>query len=261
MSENRECLFESEEEALENCWRNMITYESELYARIKSIRTEWEMMSKNDTSHSVGFYKAILELLSRFKKKIDQSILFDMPEHWGYSIDIDTDGIELSMEYIDRCTLDENGMPEYIADERYPLIRVEANQLTVEEYAAQYGVEVVTVRQWIRRGKLRTAHKEGTTWKISELTEMPGRGYKPAYYYWSEELKGLPEEFQFLNNYKSVDIKQDDTNKDLFIVNLWDKDGNPETRNMPVREKEKLEVYLISHAKILSSSLHIASYD
>ena len=164
------------------------------------------------------------------------------------------------MEYIDHCTLDEGGVPCYDIDEKYSLIKVEAKQLTVEEYAALYGVEVVTVRQWIRRGLLRTAHKDGTTWKISELTERPDYGYKPAYYYWHEELKALPEELQFLSKCSSVDIKQDDADKDRFIVSLRDKDGNREVKNMSVEEKERLEAYLLGHAKLSSSCLRIASY-
>ena len=260
MSENEEMIFESEEEALEDCWDHMLTYDFEVHSMIGSIRAGWQNKSKNDPSHSVGFYKAFLDLLDRFEKKVADSILFDAPDHWGYTIDIDTNGIELLLQCIESCSLEEDGTPCYMIDESYHLIKVEAKQLTVEEYAAQYDVEVVTVRQWIRRGKLRTAHKEGKTWKISELTELPGRGYEPAYYSWREYLDDLPEAFQFFNNYNHVTIKQDESIKDKFIVTFRDKAGNHEERNLSAKEKEKLEVFLLSHPQIRCSSTRIASY-
>ena len=47
-------------------------------------------------------------------------------------------------------------------DAAYKLISVKPKSFSVEDYAKFYKVEQGTVRQWIRRGKLRTAYKVGT---------------------------------------------------------------------------------------------------
>ena len=41
--------------------------------------------------------------------------------------------------------------------------------ITVSEFAELHGVQSVTVRQWIRRGKLRAIKKQGRDWLIADL--------------------------------------------------------------------------------------------
>ena len=65
----------------------------------------------------------------------------------------------------------------------------------VEEYAAATNTEAVTVRQWIRRGKLRNALKIGSEWRIPEITDPPRRGYTPVSYYNKGGLIAFPKEF------------------------------------------------------------------
>lgn len=59
----------------------------------------------------------------------------------------------------------------------HTLITVECDYLTVEQYDSMLGIEPVTVRQWIRRGKLRHAKKNGRDWLIPDTEDKPQRGF------------------------------------------------------------------------------------
>ena len=54
--------------------------------------------------------------------------------------------------------------------------------LSCTEFAKRCGVNQGTVRQWIRRGKLRSAFKSGRDWMIPATTKPPGRGFTPGRY-------------------------------------------------------------------------------
>lgn len=93
---------------------------------------------------------------------------------------------------------------------------VDTKLLTVDDYANTYGVNTGTVRQWIRRGKIRNAIKLGNEWRIPELTDMPTRGYQTGIYMWMEYLKNLHKEYEFLRNYTTAMFDQDSIDKNKF---------------------------------------------
>ena len=63
--------------------------------------------------------------------------------------------------------------------------------LSCAEFAKRCGVEQVTVRQWIRRGKLRTAVRAGRDWRIPSTAKRPEEGFVPAVYH---VISGVPKE-------------------------------------------------------------------
>ena len=128
--------------------------------------------------------------------------------------------------------------------------------LSVDEYAKLYEVEQVTVRQWIRRCKLRTVEKAGKEWRISELTDVPKRGFEPAQYRWRAELTDLPVGFEFLNDYIMATLVKSDSG-DAFKVLFTDGTGvQSKTRAMELtnEEREKLESYFIANHDVSYAS-------
>lgn len=126
--------------------------------------------------------------------------------------------------------------------------------------AKLYDVEPVTVRQWIRRGKLREAEKVGKEWRISELTDVPGRArYEPATYKWISRLKGIPEEFAFLSDYTNIDIRKRELNvteadpEITFIAFLSSRAerGDGVAVRLTDAAKDRLEAYLIANPDVL----------
>ena len=146
------------------------------------------------------------KLLDLFYARVEKTILpKQLEDWWFYSYDVSYRGIHLYLNHYKAVYLNEekteSGFEEL--DQVFKLLEIPAIMLTVDEYAKLYQVEQVTVRQWIRRCKLRTVLKEGKEWRISVLTDVPGRGFEPARYRWFKELSDLPPEFEYLNLYFS----------------------------------------------------------
>ena len=259
--DNEKWLYESTEEALHEYWEDSIRNKDELLAEIDHIKEEWEEKSKSDSSHSVGYYRVLLSLIDRFKERVRKARLFDAQEYWGYNILINCEGVTLSIECTDNCmsssdyedeypeSLDPDGIG-YSTSASYDLIREEARQLTVDEYASIYDVDSVTVRQWIRRGKIRCAVKKGNEWRIPELYDLPKRGYTSASYLIMDQLTDLPFEFSCLNDYASIHINQDVTDKKQYRVTLEAVDETTKELILGKNEKEKLELLLIASPQV-----------
>lgn len=153
-------------------------------------------------------------------------------------------------------------------DTSFHLLTVRTKLLTVEQYAQAYDVTTTTVRQWIRRGKIRSAVKQGSEWRIPELAEIMERGYRDGHYERLEELTDLPQEYAFLNDYVYMDIRQDKEDKtrydvlfsmkfDPLVVPKEEWDQYHRTVQMDRKEREKFELYLISSPFVRASDTYI----
>src|SRR5690625_4343364 len=107
-----------------------------------------------------------------------------------------------------------------------------------------HDVTATTVRQWIRRGKLRTAKKVGRDWLIPSITERPSRGFTNGYYHWLGLPNELKVKFPFLIEYNSIYIPQNEDEKSLFDCYLKGQHSNKQI-TLSNNEREKLEVALI----------------
>ena len=117
----------------------------------------------------------IIKILFNFYDRIEN---FDFPvinsQNWYYEYFWNRDGISLELMYCDELTLDDEGEIDSTSSSNSIIIVEEkCLYLSVEEYAKVYDVKPTTVRQWIRRGKIRNAKKIGRDWLISELADKP----------------------------------------------------------------------------------------
>ena len=200
--------------------------------------------ARSDVAHPSATYHSFFRLIDEFLEKVDKTILMNLLEPgWSYEYEITYEGISLLLSH-------RNDSGE--TDQRFLLFTVPAQFLTVEEYAAKYKVGAVTVRQWIRRGKIRTAKKFGQEWRISELADPPRRGYTDGWYYWENPLSYLPEEFSYLKGYCEIYISQCE-DKQRFRISLkkdhHDADFSEEME-MSGAERERLELYLVGNPEI-----------
>ena len=85
----------------------------------------------------------------------------ELEDWWAYELTLSYDGIYLFCNHYNFRGLAPDNKLDMVCDQEFILLSVKSELLTVEQYAEQYGVESVTVRQWIRRGKIRTATKYG----------------------------------------------------------------------------------------------------
>ena len=234
---------------------NHLTTREKLMKHVQDQREKAQELSRTDKTHSAAYYGVLDNLFARLIAGIDDMILFERLEPcWTYTFVVSSQGAEVCVQHL--AYLAENGSCVYNAV--YTLLTIPCHMLTVEEFAKIYGVEQVTVRQWIRRGKIRTAKKTGCGWLISELTELPGRGYTPGSYSWSEPLTDLPEEYAFLRDPASLLITQNVDDARRFVLTIFRMSATPrvETREgLTVQEREKLELLLLSHPLVSSSSV------
>ena len=232
--------------------KERFTSKEDILEWIKEARKRIIRKSEKDKKHSAAYYHIYQKMLEEFYVRIKQTKLFNhLEDFWYYMISFSDTGAKLFLCYADKCEFDDKGRVIQIGQgQSLPLIVIPAKNLTVEEYANMYGVGVGTVRQWIRRGKIRNAKKRGREWLIPELTELPGRGYQSGVYEWFEYLEDLPEEYEFLRNYTVVIINQNRENKKLYEVTFAAGGVIPEKKEYNEKERERLELFLISHPQI-----------
>lgn len=237
-----------------------------LLIRIKNCIKDMVVEDSMTGEHSKAYYKRLNELLERFYEKVKKIPLMTIKDDcWGYGFCITEWGVVLSLMYVDvdyDITEQDEKISFPLPFYEYKLMQVDAKMLSPEEYAEVYEVGTGTVRQWIRRGKLRSAKKIGRTWKISELCDMPSRGYTPASYAWKEHLEDLPEEYEYLNKYKRAEFFGRATEIGKYTVIFDDPDGIelPYKLKLTMQEREKLELILISHPQIECEETYIHSF-
>ena len=203
----------------------------------------------NEEEYSESKRRTLLALCDKFKEALLNCKLPDLTNSWWfYEYDVTNDSIDLSLWHCDSINFNEDGTPdEMTSSNQFTLLNIICDYLTVEDYAALYGVTTTTVRQWIRRGKLRTAKKMGRDWLIPAIADKPKRGFLDATYTWENIPQNTLNEFPFLRGYNYIYLYQDDANKTQFYCVL----GRPGDKNrhripMNTTDREKLEIALIA---------------
>jgi len=243
---------------------------------------EIEEEEKTDTRHSAAYYVRYRELVNRFRQEVEKRTFPEkMNDFWAYDYDVKETGITLKLILYYTPDLDRNGnIDSLTAESVFHILQVNAKLLTVEQYARDYGVTTTTVRQWIRRGKIRSAVKAGSEWRIPELAEVSSRGYQSGQYERTDYLSDLPEKYAFFNEYDFVRFDQDEKNRDLFDacfikrIDITEYEGDivceetdlehaeqkiresdPEELHVRLdrKEREKFELYLISSPFVTAS--------
>lgn len=225
----------------------------DILSDIDSLLKTVERNRKETPNRSQAYYNRYVDLIKRFRKKVERCTFPDnLDGWWYYEYEVRETGIVLYLNHSSTPHLDNEGnISSLFVDTSFELLKVGAKMLTVDQYAKANDVTAVAVRQWIRRGKLRTAVKQGGEWRIPELAEIRERGYTYVQYKWEEYLTGFPENYEFVNNYGIVTICQNKVQKNMFDVSFHRK----RKKNIAVeyelkldkKEKEKLELLFISN--------------
>ena len=215
---------------------------------------------RENPSHSLPYYNGLISLFEKVIIEIESRRVFDAPENWFYSFSITNTNAALYLRHISGLK-EEEGKILLDIDETFRLINYPVKQFSVEEYAAATNTEAVTVRQWIRRGKLRNALKVGSEWRIPEITDPPRRGYTPVSYYNKGGLIAFPKEFGVSLNIQPhvIDIYQSPERKG-YIVLIDKAPAFFPRRLLSEAEREKLELLLISNPNITNSASTVGSW-
>lgn len=211
----------------------------------------------NEEGYSDGKRKVLLDLCEEFLRKLHEcNIPAIMKPFCCYEYFITHDGIKLDLVRYEDVSFDEEGFLEASYYTEYTLTEVSCEYLTAEQYAALYDVTVTTVRQWIRRGKLRTAKKMGREWQIPAMADSPKRGFECATYFWKELPAEIGEAFPFLSKTQSVFIYQDEADKKVFYaVTGGTQNENRERVELSIQQREQMELMLIAAEQVTVEEL------
>lgn len=208
----------------------------------------------NEEGYSEGKRKVLLLLCDKFRTELEKSDIPTLAKPWlYYDYSITNDGIELSLfKCADDIEFDDEGEISSMSSSlEYTLAQVKCNYLTVEQYAELYDVTTTTVRQWIRRGKLRTAKKKGRDWLIPALADKPKRGFGSVTYHWEALSSNILAVFPFLAGTNCVCLFQDDKDKRVFhAITGWPGEDNRQKVELTAKEREQLEIMLIAAPEV-----------
>jgi excisionase family DNA binding protein len=172
---------------------------------------------------------------------------------WFYEYQFLGNSIELHLSQANEIEVKNDEISSMTTTVEHTLIKVECDYLTVEQYASMLGIEPVTVRQWIRRGKLRHAKKNGRDWLIPNTEDKPERGFHSVQYIIENEAQIESDEFPLLSTCDSITILQNQENKSKFICYL----NNYQTKFRSELELTRSEVERLEHTIIESGKARV----
>ena len=243
------------QESKEKAWKNLPRTKQAVIATLDNANRSIVNEMRNNPLHTVQYYNALSQLLNKVIVEIASRNIFDAPDGWFYSFVITNKSAALYIQHVAEIQMDENGNALLDVNEKFRLINYPVRLLTVEEYASVSKTEAGTVRQWIRRGKLRNAIKVGGEWRIPEITDPPTRGFTPVRYYNNGHFLSLPKELGVSLNQKPciIDIYKAKEEKGYVVLFDYAPAMIPQ-RLLTDAEREKLELMLISNSNITNSS-------
>jgi len=214
----------------------------------------------NNEGYSESKRRVLLSLCDEFHKKIMSIDVPTLTKPWFfYEYSITNDSIKLSLNKCDdNIEFDETGeISSMTYQENYVLAETHCDFLTVEQYAELYSVTTTTVRQWIRRGKLRTAMKRGRDWIIPALADKPKRGFESATYHWTLLDNEIIDAFPFLANAQELYLYQDENSKKLYYAIAYGSGSENSIKvELTITEREQLEIMLISSPGVWVEELY-----
>lgn len=165
------------------------------------------------------------ELLEKLRDVIEKSPIPTLVEDWFY-YEIQIRGCKafliLNETNEDNIHIHKDAGKYFLskvkAHTKLTLLTIKDTYCTLSEYANISKVKESTLRQWINRGKIRTAEKIGTQWYIPASEKIPSYGFCPALYTWEGPLSDdVILQFQFLKGISGFILEQNPDNSQEFI--------------------------------------------
>jgi hypothetical protein len=179
-------------------WNYLPTCKKDVISVLDKASKEVVNEMRNSPKHTLLYYNALSSLLDKVIVEIASRKIFNAPDDWYYSFEVSNRNARLYLKHIhdlipaEKTDATDNEKYTVEFDECFSIINYPVESFSVEEYAKVTKNEPVTVRQWIRRGKLRNAFRIGGEWRIPKISDHPSRGYSPVTYYVNCEYVPLP---------------------------------------------------------------------
>ncbi len=214
----------------------------------------------NEEGYSESRRNVLLQMGERFLERLQECNIPAIVKPWYcYEYHLTNDSIILELVKYDEIEFDDDGtMASATSSPEYTLTEVRCEYLSAEQYAVLHDVTVTTVRQWIRRGKLRTAKKVGGEWQIPALADTPKRGFEPVTYYWKELPENIKAVFPFLAATECIFIMQDKHDKKVFpTITGWPGEDDRQRVELTIQQREQLELMLIAADEVEVEEINV----
>lgn len=213
----------------------LLTTKSDIHNKIDNIKNHISTELNSESLHSREFNIELYRLLTELEMELDGHKLPTLADDWYFAMTIDNHYACIHLRHL----YDMENYDGY--DESYPLMTIPVKTYSSAEYAQLLNINEVTVRQWIRRGKLRSAYKIGNDWRIPVLTEKPQRGFSDITYHTQKTYISLSQYGCFAMHPKEIEIRKTGKTGEYMLI----ADGIPSLRLLNEQDREKLEHLLI----------------
>src|SRR5699024_3086834 len=187
----------------------------------------------------------------KFKRTLDNTQLPKITDNWWfYDFSIENDGIKLNLNFCNEFEIESqvDELWSMTSTESLTLLDVKCDYLNVKEFAKINNVADTTVRQWIRRGKIRTAKKVGRDWLIPSIAKKPKRGFTNVAYRWRYLPEEIQTKFLFLTDYNALYIFQNEVDKSFYDLLLgFPGEPNRAKLTLSTADRERLQLSLIGN--------------
>jgi excisionase family DNA binding protein len=237
----------------ENLFRESYLFSREDVLKSLALFIEHEKANE-EPMYSIGVVKNRIKLCDKFYAAVKKCKLPVLTELWWYyEYQFLGDRMGLNLCQADNIEIENDEISTMTSTVEHTLISVECDYLSVEQFASMLGVEPVTVRQWIRRGKLRYAKKAGRDWLIPSIEDKPQRGFFSVQYVVEKDSEITSDEFPLLATADSITILQDQDQKSKFICYL----NNYKTKFHSELDLTRSEVERLEHTIIESGKARV----
>ena len=155
-----------------------------------------------------GRSKPLVDVMKDFRKKVARTPLADLDQDFcAYEVEITDTEIELSINAFKDIVVDDNGEILKSSSEVTPeIIVVSAPYIPIDQFAEMQGVKAATVRQWIRRGKIRNVKKLGSEWMVASTEGQPERGFTGGVFYCTDQDGDMSRLFPLKEGTHSIEL-------------------------------------------------------
>mgnify|MGYP001003886288 CR=1 FL=1 len=210
----------------------------------------------------LGRAKALAELISTFCDKIEKTPLANLNTPFcAYEVDIVDTEVKLNISEYYEITFDDDGeMNEASSTVTPDIIVATAPYIPIHQFADMQGVKIGTVRQWIRRGKIRNVKKVGSEWLIASTEGKPCRGFNGGTYYCVDEDGDISKLLPLKEGTHSIELWKVDPYCEECLATLSDCEGQKiDEIKLNRAAREKLEHALAASENIKFQSTFIDS--
>ena len=207
------------------------------------------------------------KIYQQFYSRLKETSLPTMAESWWYyDYTVNQDSIDLELCHCEKIELDDDdNLSSMTTSDIQIIFRIKCEYLTIESFAKMHQVSSATVKQWLKKGKLRSAKKSEQDWLIPEMAQKPEQGFTSGNY--DIESDGCSIEsilnYPVLKNAHTVTIRQDNQDSSIYRAKIWYNNNNEENCLIfNQKQLENFEVQLISDPNVnLNGSLCVWKSD